>query len=83
MWCLPAGAFAESDGTFANSERRVQRVRPAVAPPGEAKTDVEILLTLFDRMGKPQEMKTATDVFNDMRSVTPIYGGISHETAGA
>ena len=76
---LPAAAFAESDGTFANSERRVQRVRPAVAPPGEAKTDVEILLSLFDRMGKPQGMKTATDVFNEMRSVTPIYGGISHE----
>ena len=76
---LPAAAFAESDGTFANSERRVQRVRPAVAPPGEAKTDVEILLSLFERMGKPQGMKTATDVFNEMRSVTPIYGGISHE----
>ena len=76
---LPAAAFAESDGTFANSERRVQRVRPAVSPPGEAKTDVEILLSLFERMGKPQTMETPKDVFNEMRSVTPIYGGISHE----
>ena len=76
---LPAAAFAESDGTFANSERRVQRVRPAVAPPGEAKTDVEILLSLFQRMGKPQTMETPKDVFNEMRSVTPIYGGLSHE----
>ena len=44
---LPAAAFAESDGTFANSERRVQRVRPAVEPPGEARQDVQILLSLF------------------------------------
>lgn len=76
---LPAAAFAESDGTFANSERRVQRVRPAVPPPGEARPDVDILLEMFARMGKPQTMKTAKDVFEEMRSVTPIYGGLSYE----
>ena len=76
---LPAAAFAESDGTFANSERRVQRVRPAVAPPGEAKTDVDILLALFDRMGHPQLARNSAEVFDEMRKLTPIYAGLTHE----
>jgi predicted molibdopterin-dependent oxidoreductase YjgC len=75
---LPAASFAESDGTFANSERRVQRVRPAVKPPGEAKTDVEILLRLFERMGKPQPFETPAAVFDELRRVSPIYGGLTH-----
>lgn len=76
---LPAAAFAESDGTFANSERRVQRVRPAVEPPGQAKTDVDILLALFDRMGHKQSATNASEVFDEMRRLTPIYAGITHE----
>ena len=75
---LPAGSFAESDGTFANSERRVQRVRPAVSPPGEAKPDVDILLALFERMGKPQDLRNAAEVFDEMRRLSPIYGGLTH-----
>ena len=76
---LPAAAFAESDGTFANSERRVQRVRPAVSPPGEAKTDVEILLALFDRMGHPQWAQNSEEVFDEMRRLTPLYAGLTHK----
>lgn len=76
---LPAAAFAESDGTFANSERRVQRVRPAVQPPGEAKTDVDILLHLFERMGHSQSATNAAQVFDEMRQLTPIYAGITHD----
>ena len=76
---LPAAAFAESDGTFANSERRVQRVRPAVQPPGQAKTDIDILLALFDRMGYKQSATNASEVFDEMRRLTPIYAGITHE----
>ena len=75
---LPAAAFAETDGTFANSERRVQRVRPAISPPGIAKTDVEILLALFERMGHPQSFAGPSDVFDELCSVTPIYGGMSY-----
>ena len=76
---LPAAAFAETDGTFANSERRVQRVRPAISPPGIAKSDVEILLALFERMGHPQSLAGPSDVFDELCSVTPIYGGMSYE----
>ncbi len=76
---LPAASFAESDGTFANSERRVQRVRPAVPPPGEARTDVDILLSLFERMGSPQGFESVAEVFQELRQVSPIYGGLSHQ----
>jgi predicted molibdopterin-dependent oxidoreductase YjgC len=76
---LPAAAFAESEGTFANSERRVQRVRAAVKPPGEARQDVEILLDLFKRMGRPQKMTTPAEVWDEMRRLAPILGGITHE----
>jgi formate dehydrogenase major subunit len=76
---LPAAAFAESDGTFTNSERRVQRVRPAIKPPGEARQDTEILLDLFARMGKPQHAQSAADVWDEMRKLVPILGGITYE----
>jgi predicted molibdopterin-dependent oxidoreductase YjgC len=76
---LPAAAFAESDGTFANSERRVQRVRPAIAPPGEAREDTRILLDLFEAMGYPQTMKTSSDIWDEIASVVPILAGISYE----
>ena len=75
---LPAASFAESDGTFVNSERRVQRVRPAVPPPGEAKPDVAILLDLFEAMGKPQPLQSSSDVFDEARMLIPVYGGITH-----
>ncbi len=75
---LPAASFAESDGTFSNSERRVQRVRPAVPPPGEARPDVDILLEMFKRMGKPQQAQTSADVFDEVRRLSPIYGGLTH-----
>ncbi|NQW18579.1 MAG: molybdopterin-dependent oxidoreductase [Chloroflexi bacterium] len=76
---LPAAAFAESEGTFANSERRVQRVRQAVAPPGEAREDWRILLDLFEAMGYPQTMTTASEVWDEIASVAPILAGISYE----
>ena len=76
---LPAAAFAESDGTFTNSERRVQRVRPAIKPPGEARQDIEILLDLFARMGHPQQAKTSAEVWDEMRRLVPILGGITYE----
>ncbi len=76
---LPAGSFAESEGTFANSERRVQRVRAAVKPVGEARTDVDILLDIMQRFGVNQNIKNARDVWDEMRSLAPIFTGISYE----
>jgi formate dehydrogenase major subunit/formate dehydrogenase alpha subunit len=76
---LPAAAFAETDGTFANSERRVQRVRKAIEPPGEARPDWQIILELFKRMGRPQPFNTPSEVWDEAASLAPILSGISYE----
>ena len=76
---LPAASFAESDGTFANSERRVQRVRPAISPVGQSKQDIEIILELFKAMGYPQNISSATDIWDEMRNLAPIFKGITYE----
>jgi predicted molibdopterin-dependent oxidoreductase YjgC len=80
---LPAGSFAESDGTFANSERRVQRVRAAIKPVGESRTDVDILLDLMNRFGIVQNMETPSDVWDEMRSLSPLFGGMSYKRLDA
>jgi formate dehydrogenase alpha subunit len=73
---LPAAAFAEKDGTFTNTERRVQRVRKALPPPGEAKPDWQILCELTERMGHPFNLSDAGQIMDEIASVTPVYGGI-------
>jgi predicted molibdopterin-dependent oxidoreductase YjgC len=76
---LPAASFAESEGTFANSERRVQRVRPAIKSPGEARRDVDILIDLFERMGVPQSATTPEEVWDEFRQLAPIFTGITYD----
>lgn len=76
---LPAAAFAETDGTFANSERRYQRVRRAVEPPGEAREDSRILLDLFAAMGLPQSLESPSEIFDEVASLVPIISGMSYE----
>ena len=76
---LPAVSFAEKDGTFTNTERRVQRVRKAVEPVGRSRPDREILADLAGRMGSPMLHDSAEDVFEEMRALTPSYGGITYE----
>jgi len=76
---LPAAVFAEKDGTFTNTERRVQKLRKAVDPPGEAKPDWEILSALAERMGYASEYHNTEDIMEEIASVAPIYGGIHHD----
>ncbi len=59
---LPAAAFAEKEGTFTNTERRVQRVRKALEPPGEAKTDWEIICGISNAMGYPMAYASAQEI---------------------
>ena len=54
---LPAASFAEKDGTFTSTERRVQRVRRAVPPPGEARPEVEVAAALLRRLGVPRRVR--------------------------
>jgi len=76
---LPATSFAEKDGTFSNSERRVQLVRKAIEPVGEAKVDWEIVQELSNRMGYPMNYQSAEDVFKEIAQLTPSYGGITYD----
>jgi formate dehydrogenase alpha subunit len=76
---LPSACFAEKDGTFTNTERRVQRIRKAVSAPGLAKADWEIIADLSGRMGYPMNYASAEDIMNEICKVTPSYGGISYE----
>ncbi len=76
---LPAACFAEKDGTFTNTERRVQRVRKAVEPPGEARPDCRILSGLARRMGHEWNYPDSRAIYEEIRTVTPSYKGITYE----
>jgi formate dehydrogenase alpha subunit len=76
---LPAASFAEVDGTYTNTERRVQRVRKALEPPGEARPDWEIICEISKRMGYPMDYEHPSEIFEEMRKLMPIYGGITYK----
>ena len=76
---LPAGSFAEKDGTFTNTERRVQRVRKAVSLPGEAMDDWRILCDLSTRLGYDMDYADAAAIADEIAALTPIYGGITYD----
>ncbi|SFM44104.1 formate dehydrogenase subunit alpha [Thermodesulforhabdus norvegica] len=79
-YVLPAATFAEKEGTFTNTDRRVQRVRKAVDPPGEAKADWEILCSLAKALGsKSFEYNSPEEIMNEIRQLTPSYRGITYE----
>lgn len=76
---LPAASFAEKDGTFTNTERRVQRVRKAIAPIGHAKPDWQIICELAKHMkGKGFDFADASAIMDEIASLTPSYGGINY-----
>jgi len=76
---LPAASFAEKDGTFTNTERRVQRVRKAIEPVGGSRPDLEIICDIAKNMGaKGFEFGSAEEVMEEIRRLTPQYGGITY-----
>jgi formate dehydrogenase major subunit len=77
---LPASAsWCEAEGTVTNSERRVQRVRAALKPPGEARDDVRILMDLAARLGHQWNYGGSEDVWNELRSLAPNHAGMSYK----
>ena len=70
-------AWAESEGTVTSSERRVQRVRAAVSPPGEARHDIDILADLARAMGTDLGDPTAEELWDELRSLSPMHAGMS------
>ena len=75
---LPAASFAEKDGTFSNTERRVQMVRKAIEPVGDCKPDWQILMDLLNKLGIEKTYASPEEIFAEICAVTPSYGGISY-----
>ncbi len=76
---LPAAGWGEVEGTVTSSERRVQRVRSAVEPPGEARDDITILGDLARAMGHDWPATTPEEAWDEMRSLSPMHGGMGWE----
>ncbi len=76
---LPSACFAEKEGTFSNTERRVQRVRKAVNPPGECKDDWWITCEIAKRMGYTMTYADSRAIFEEIRLVTPSYAGLTYD----
>lgn len=79
---LPGACWAEKDGTFTASERRVQRIRKAVSPPGKARADWKILCQVSAALGYPMAYKSPSDVFDEIAALTPSYAGMSYRRLG-
>ena len=75
---LPGCTFAEKDGTFTNTERRVQRIRKAIPCVGESKADFQILSAVMAALGYENSFRTESEVFDEIASVTPSYSGMSY-----
>ncbi|EPF1537754.1 formate dehydrogenase subunit alpha [Vibrio vulnificus] len=76
---LPSCSFAEKLGHFTNTERRVQRISPAVNPPGEAKEDWRIIQEIANAMGSDWHYRSVADITNEITRVTPQYAGLKWE----
>jgi len=76
---LPGVSFAEKDGTFTNTERRVQRVRKAIEPLGNTRPDWQIISDLSTRLGYPMNYDSPAKIMEEIASLTPSYGGIRYE----
>lgn len=76
---LPASSYAEKDGTFTNTERRVQLVNRAIPLVGQSRIDLDVMNEISARLGYPNEAQTSAEVMDEVASLTPSYGGISHK----
>jgi formate dehydrogenase major subunit len=76
---LPAVSFAQKDGTFTNTERRVQRVRKAVKENGLAKPDWQIIMEIMNTLGYHKKYSNPQEIMEEISSLTPQYSGITYE----
>lgn len=79
---LPAACFAEKEGTFTNTERRVQKLNQAIDPPGEARADWKIISEISTRMGYQMDYNSPAEIMAEIAELTPIYGGIYADRLG-
>lgn len=76
---LPGACFAEKDGTFTNTDRRIQRVRKALNPPGKAMADWEIICMISSALGYQMHYNHPSEILDEIARLTPIYGGVNYE----
>jgi formate dehydrogenase major subunit len=76
---LPGASYLEKDGTFVNFDRRFQRVRPALAPPGRARTDFAVLHAVAAALGADLGCRRPADALTECARLTPVFAGLSHE----
>ncbi|MBS3811456.1 MAG: formate dehydrogenase subunit alpha [Halanaerobiales bacterium] len=79
---LPAASFAEKNGTFTNTERRIQKVNKAINSPGQSRPDWKIIQEISRRMGYEMDYKNSAEIMDEIADLTPIYGGIRYERLG-
>jgi formate dehydrogenase major subunit len=76
---LPACSFVEKTGTFTNTDRTVQMVKQVMEPKGDSRPDWKILQDLANRMGRNWDYDDTAEIMEEVNSLTPLYGGITHE----
>ena len=76
---LPGASFAEKDGTFSNTERRVQMIRKAIEPPGEAKPDWRIIQEISNLFGYEMDYESPRAIMEEIAKLTPSYAGITYD----
>ncbi|MGI8864926.1 MAG: formate dehydrogenase subunit alpha [Solirubrobacteraceae bacterium] len=79
---LPASSFLEKSGTFINAERRFQAVEAAIDPPGGARTDIDIIMSVSRMLGHEMGWQTPWDALDEIARLTPTYAGVSRERLG-
>jgi len=80
---LPASSYLEKDGTYTNTDRRVQIGRKTLDPPGEAREDWRIIMDISNRVGLPMDYETPSEVFDEMVALAPAYAGLRYDNLGA
>ena len=79
MWCLPASPSLEKEGTFTNTERRIQRFYQVFEPLGESKPDWEIFQELANRLGANWNYTHPGEIMDEAASLAPIFAGVRYE----
>jgi formate dehydrogenase alpha subunit len=79
---LPAASFAEKEGTFTSTERRIQRIRRAVDPLGEARPEIEIASELLQRLGVPANYTSSAEVMEEISTLSAQYSGVHYDRLG-
>jgi formate dehydrogenase major subunit len=80
---LPASSYMEKEGTYTNTDRRVQIGRKVLEPPGEAREDWKVICDISARVGLPMDYSSPREVFDEMAAIMPNYAGLSYDNLGA